>query len=83
MYTVKSKSVSSFVPHSLQITSALYSLPYPKILVEASPYDKIWGIGLTEDDEKAQDESTWEGENLLGNVLTALREDLLLVYNSK
>lgn len=42
-------------------------------LVEASPYDKIWGIGLTKDDPKAQKRATWEGLNLLGEVLTALR----------
>lgn len=45
-------------------------------LVEASPYDKIWGIGLAEDDPKAQDRSQWQGENWLGEVLTQVREEL-------
>lgn len=47
-------------------------------LVEASPYDKVWGIGLLETDPKAQDRATWQGENLLGEALTELRDDLLL-----
>lgn len=46
-------------------------------LVEASPYDKIWGIGLTVDDPRALDRSTWRGTNWLGEVLTKLREDLM------
>lgn len=34
--------------------------------VEASPYDKIWGIGLAPDDPRAKDKSQWQGLNLLG-----------------
>lgn len=46
-------------------------------LVEASPYDKIWGIGLTADQPEAQDRSTWQGTNWLGEILTELRENIM------
>jgi len=46
-------------------------------LVEASPLDRIWGVGLGAEDPRIQDPSTWRGLNLLGKVLTRLREDLL------
>lgn len=45
-------------------------------LVEASSMDRIWGIGLAEDDPRAHDESKWLGMNLLGKLLTRLKETL-------
>jgi len=44
------------------------------IIVEASPYDKIWGIGMTKDDPRATDPTKWEGQNLLGIVLMKARD---------
>lgn len=49
---------------------------YPKTLVEASPYDKIWGIGLPQNDPRAWNKSTWLGKNLLGGILTRVRDKL-------
>ena len=46
-------------------------------LVEASPHDKIWGIGLAASDSRAQDPAKWLGRNLLGKILTELRDELL------
>jgi len=47
-----------------------------RVLVEASPYDRIWGIGLTAGDERAASPSTWQGLNLLGFALMAARDRL-------
>lgn len=47
-----------------------------KELVEASPQDKIWGIGLAESDPRAWDKSTWLGTNWLGETLTKLKNDV-------
>jgi len=47
------------------------------LLVEASPYDDIWGIKLGEDDPRALDRNQWQGTNWLGEVVTQVRDDLL------
>jgi len=44
-----------------------------RILVEASPYDKIWGVGLAEDSDDILDEQLWKGQNLLGKTLMNVR----------
>jgi ribA/ribD-fused uncharacterized protein len=46
-------------------------------LVEASPHDRVWGIGLAADDPRALDRSQWLGLNLLGEALTRVREAML------
>lgn len=46
------------------------------IMIEASPYDKIWGIGLSEYDAKKTDPAKWPGLNLLGKVLDTLKIEL-------
>lgn len=47
-----------------------------RILVEASPVDPIWGIGLAADDSKAENPLLWKGENLLGFALMEVRDRL-------
>ncbi|AKU93524.1 GTP cyclohydrolase II [Labilithrix luteola] len=47
-----------------------------RILVEASPHDRIWGIGLGGSNPAAQQPSQWRGQNLLGFALTEVRARL-------
>lgn len=47
-----------------------------KIIVEASPYDRIWGVGLGRDDPRIKDPRTWQGPNLLGFALMVVRAEL-------
>ena len=47
-----------------------------RVLVEASPVDRIWGIGLAAADEKALNPRTWRGLNLLGFALMEVRARL-------
>ena len=45
------------------------------LLAEASPWDKIWGIGLYAKTAKTTDPTDWPGQNLLGKILMELREE--------
>ena len=47
-----------------------------KVLVEASPYDKIWGIAMSESDEHSKNPMKWKGQNLLGFALMEVRSEL-------
>lgn len=47
-----------------------------RVLVEASPRDRIWGIGLASSDPAVEDPTRWRGLNLLGFALMAARERL-------
>ena len=47
------------------------------VLVEASPVDKIWGIGMAENDEHVKNPRLWKGQNLLGFALMQVRDRLL------
>ncbi len=47
-----------------------------KVLVESSPIDSIWGIGLDKDDPRAIDPNLWLGKNKLGFALMEVRRQL-------
>ncbi|MCQ6563774.1 NADAR family protein [Paenibacillus mendelii] len=49
-----------------------------RILVEASPQDRVWGIGLSQADPGVENPMKWRGRNLLGFVLSQVRDELLL-----
>lgn len=54
-----------------------------KIFVEASPFDRIWGIGMREDERGVEDENNWKGENLLGYALVDTRNFIRNILLSK
>lgn len=53
-------------------------LQYPnETYIEGSPFDKIWGVGIKYDDDKIFEPSNWHGKNLLGKILTRVRNEIL------
>ncbi|CAI4225115.1 unnamed protein product [Auanema sp. JU1783] len=45
-------------------------------LVECSPTDAVWGIGISIDDIQAGNPNQWKGQNLLGNIMGTVRDRL-------
>jgi hypothetical protein len=45
-------------------------------LVEASPYDRIWGIGMSANQPGVTSKCNWKGKNWLGETLTKVRSDI-------
>lgn len=66
--------VSKFTQDSYSLQCLLDTVD--STIVEASPYDKIWGIGMKGDDPRATDPTKWEGQNLLGIVLMKVRDEI-------
>ncbi len=54
-----------------------------KVLVEASPLDTIWGIGMSVDNPDCKDPTKWNGENLLGFALMEVRESIKEVIKNE
>ena len=53
------------------------------VLVEASPYDNIWGIRLAASSPEAQAPMKWRGQNLLGFALMEVRDELRRVTQNE
>jgi len=53
------------------------------VLVEASPSDRRWGVGLSIDNPDVADTSKWYGKNMLGNLLMQVRTTLATEYEEE
>ena len=52
------------------------------ILVEASPFDAVWGIHMSQNDKDASNPLKWQGSNLLGFALMEVRDEIRRVWEN-
>lgn len=71
---VKTGNIHKFNQHD-QLKDFLLSTG-DRVIVEASPIDTIWGIGLSQDSKMIDNPHTWLGLNLLGFALMEVRDFL-------
>ncbi|XP_046578080.1 uncharacterized protein LOC124285849 isoform X2 [Haliotis rubra] len=76
METVLERAIEAKFDQNPKLHESLFAT-HPQLLVEATPGNKKWGIGLASDDVRAWDKSTWKGRNLLGYALTRVRDKLM------
>ncbi len=60
-----------------QLKSQLLSFDENCIFAECAVHDKVWGIGLSMNDQNRFNISCWRGQNLLGKAITQVRDELL------
>lgn len=65
-------NLAKFSAH--QEFAAFLASTAPKVIVEASMWDRIWGIGMTASAPGARDPEKWKGQNLLGFALMEVRD---------
>lgn len=61
----------------IRSTKIGYEDDYRKMMEDASPYDKKWGVGMSEEDKDIHNPHNWKGQNRLGFILMEVRETLL------
>ena len=54
-----------------------------KVLVEASPFDEIWGIKMSMDNLDINNPEKWNGQNLLGFVLMDVRDGFFHILSDE
>lgn len=67
-------NMAKFTQHN-ELESAIFETRHT-LLVEASPYDTVWGIGMSEEDAIRVGVAHWRGTNWLGQVITEVRESI-------
>ncbi len=65
-------NVAKFTQH--EDLAAYLRSTAPRVLIEASPRDRIWGIGLGAGNDAVRQPSLWRGDNLLGFALMEVRD---------